>query len=208
MDPKEIEPTPEADEAVKAPETEVPETPAGDVAEDATAEPEVLAPEETLTPEEERVRELEQAVAKAQENWDLYLRASAEVENARRRAERDLAVALRYGAERLIRELMPALDSLELALAEHGEEGDPARAGLEMIQQQFLQALTNVGVEPIDPVGEPFDPEWHEAMMLQESTEAMPDTVLTVVQRGYRFGERLIRPARVVVAKAPEVEAS
>ena len=168
-----------------------------------------VAPEaEALTPEEGLARELEQALAKAQENWDLYLRASAELENARRRAERDLAVALRYGAERLIRELMPALDSLELALAEHSEEGDPARAGLEMIQQQFLQALTNVGVEPIDPVGATFDPEWHEAMTLQETTEATPDTVLTVVQRGYRLGERLIRPARVVVAKAPEVESS
>ena len=98
---------------------------------------------------------------------------------------------------------MPALDSLALALSEHAAEDDPARAGLEMIQRQFLQALDAVDVERLDPVGQPFDPELHEAMTMQETPDAEPDTVLTVVQQGYRLQDRLLRPARVIVAKAP-----
>jgi len=143
----------------------------------------------------------------AQENWDLYLRASAELENMRRRAERDLAQALRYGPERLVRELLPALDGLSLALAEHAAADDPARAGLEMIERQFMQALANVGVETLDPTGAAFDPELHEAISIQETADAAPDTILMVVQRGFVLNERLIRPARVVVARAPEASA-
>jgi molecular chaperone GrpE len=194
MDPKEIEPTTAADAAPEDPDT--PQAPDGAASDASDAE--------SLTPEQIAARELATAQAKAQQNWDLYLRAAAETENLRRRAERDLAQVLRQGPERLVRELMPVLDSLELALAEHADAADPARAGLELIQQQFLQALTNVGVEPIDPVGAAFDPEWHEAMTTQESAEAAPDSVLSVIQRGYRLNDRLIRPARVVVAKAPE----
>ena len=174
-----------------------------DVVYQALNDPEVLR--ECIPGCEELVKHSDTELeAKVAENWDLYLRATAEVENARRRAERELAQALRFGPERLLRELMPALDSLALALSEHASEDDPARAGLEMIQRQFLQALDAVDVERLDPVGQPFDPELHEAMTMQETADAEPDTVLTVVQQGYRLQDRLVRPARVIVAKAPE----
>jgi molecular chaperone GrpE len=196
MDPNADEPRDEvdADDAPQAP-TDI----CGNSGDGGEGEsPELEAPEASLE------EQLALAQQKSGENWDLYLRALAEVDNLRRRSERELSQALRFGSERLTRELMPVLDSLELALSEHDADGDPARDGLEMIQRQFLQALDTVGVEAIEPIGEAFDPELHEAMTIQESAEAAPDSVLIVVQRGYRLSERLIRPARVVVAKAPE----
>lgn len=156
-----------------------------------------------LTAEEALEAELEKARAEAVENWDLYLRARAEMENVQRRAEREQAQALRFGPERLCRELIPALDSLDLALATAEGEA-PMREGVEMTRKQLLQALEAVGVEVLDPQGQPFDPALHEAMTMLPSQEVAPDAVLEVVQKGYRLHDRLLRPARVVVAKAPD----
>ena len=160
---------------------------------------------------EESGLSLEEALAEAQataeENWNKYLRAVAELDNVRRRASRDVENARRYGVEGLAAELLGVADSLEMAL-ETGAQA-PAESLLEggrATLKQLRTAMEKFGVETISPEGEPFDPEFHEAMSMAESATAEPDSVITVVQRGYRLNGRLLRPARVIVAKAPAAE--
>ncbi len=147
--------------------------------------------------------ELDELKAKADENWDRYLRAAAELENVRKRAIRDVENARKYALENFGRDLLDVRDSLEMGLA--AADGADASAILEG-SQATLKLLETVmerfGVEQIDPEGEPFDPEQHEAMTLQPSADAEPNSVLTVVQKGYSLNGRLLRPARVVVAAA------
>jgi molecular chaperone GrpE len=157
-------------------------------------EPESLSPEEALVKAEDMV----------EENWSKYLRAVAEQDNLRKRHARELENARRFGVEGLAAELLSVADSLEMAL-ETGAEA-PAETLLEggrATLKQLQVAMEKFGVEPLLPEGEPFDPEFHEAMSMQESDTAEPDTVLAVVQRGYRLNGRLLRPARVIVAKEP-----
>jgi molecular chaperone GrpE len=123
----------------------------------------------------------------------------------RKRAQRDVENASRYGLERFAQELLPVLDSLELAVS------NAARADIKsLVEGQdatlklLLRAFEKLNITPIDPVGEPFDPSRHEAVMAQPSAATEPDAVLQVVQRGFDLGGRLLRPARVIVAKAPE----
>ncbi|MDE2304016.1 MAG: nucleotide exchange factor GrpE [Gammaproteobacteria bacterium] len=144
------------------------------------------------------------AQAKAQENWNAYLRAVAELENFRKRSERELDQARKFAIERFAQELVTVADALEAAIA--SAAGGPDRAHLEGVQatlRQLYRAFEKVGIQIIDPAGKPFDPSWHEAMVAQESAEAAPDTILTVVQKGYSLNGRLLRPARVVVSRAP-----
>ncbi|MGI9257620.1 MAG: nucleotide exchange factor GrpE [Gammaproteobacteria bacterium] len=154
--------------------------------------------------EGEALSELETARAEADENRDRYLRLAAELDNVRKRASRELENARRYGLERLAQALLPVRDSLEagVAAAENADveallEGK--RATLRLLDA----ALEQAGIEEVDPEGEPFDPERHEAMTMQPSDTAEPDTVLTVIQKGYSIHDRLLRPARVIVAKEP-----
>lgn len=149
--------------------------------------------------------ELEAAQAKADDNWTQYLRAAAELDNTRKRAQRDIENAHRYALERFIGDLAPVRDSLEMGLAATGgdEAAEALRAGMLLTLQQLDQVLAHYGVEVVDPAGQPFDPERHEAMQVQPSEEAAPDTVLTVVQKGLVLNGRLLRPARVIVARAP-----
>ena len=148
-------------------------------------------------------RALEEARREAQANLDLVLRARAELENVRRRAERDVANAHRYGLERLVNELLPVRDSLELGVSAAGDDADIARVreGMELTLKLMATAFDKLGVEVVDPAGKPFDPELHQAMSMQDGEEGQSGTVLTVVQKGYRLNERLVRPALVVVAK-------
>lgn len=148
--------------------------------------------------------ELAKARAEAQENWDRYTRAVAELDNVRKRSARELEKARNYGVEGLASELLNVADSLEMALAT-GAEAPPETLleGGRNTLKQLQSAMEKYGVSEIYPEGEPFDPELHEAMTTQPSETAEPDTVLTVVQRGYQLNGRLLRPARVVVAKAP-----
>jgi molecular chaperone GrpE len=140
------------------------------------------------------------AEQKAHENWEKSVRALAELDNVRRRAERDIANAHRYGSEKLLTSLLPIVDSLEQAL--QLAEGDKAmHEGLELTMKLFLDVLQKHDVEQIDPIGEPFDPQCHEAMTMQPSTEVAPNHVVAVFQKGYRLNDRIIRPARVIVAK-------
>jgi molecular chaperone GrpE len=147
---------------------------------------------------------LAQAEAKAAENWSSYLRAVAELENVRKRAQRDIENAHRFAVEKLAIELLPVKDSLELGV-EAGANADARTllAGKEATLKLLSRALERFNISEINPQGEPFDPQLHEAMATQESTTAEPDSVLQVVQKGYQLNGRLLRPARVIVARAP-----
>lgn len=140
------------------------------------------------------------AEQKAHENWEKSVRALAELDNVRRRAEREVANAHRYGSEKLLTSLLPIVDSLEQAL--QLAEGDKAmHEGLELTMRLFLDVLKKHDVEQLDPMGELFDPQTHEAMSMQPSTEIAPNHIMAVFQKGYRLNDRIIRPARVIVAK-------
>ncbi|KTD61535.1 nucleotide exchange factor GrpE [Legionella spiritensis] len=147
------------------------------------------------------------AEQKAHENWEKSVRALAELENVRRRAERDVANAHRYGQEKIIASLLPVIDSLEQAiqLADKDKHG-AMYEGLQLTMKLFLDVLEKQDVYQIDPSGEPFNPQEHEAMTMQETAEAKPNSVLTVFQKGYRLNDRIIRPARVIVAKSKSTD--
>ena len=153
---------------------------------------------------------LQQALAEAQEkarsHWEQYLRAVAELDNVRKRAQRDIEAANRYGMEKFASELLPVQDSLELAIQSAGQpevDVHSLKQGQAATLKLLAKALEKFGVTPVRPVGEPFDPARHEAMLAQESSTAEPNTVIQVIQTGYELNGRLLRPARVIVAKAP-----
>lgn len=138
----------------------------------------------------------------AHENGDKLVRAKAELENVRRRAERDVEHAHRYGVEKLIKEILPVLDSMEQALQAAVQiENQSMIEGIELTHKLMVNALTKFDVAQIDAMGKLFNPNCHEAMAMLDSEEAA-NTVLNVLQQGYQLGERVIRPARVMVAKA------
>lgn len=162
------------------------------------------------TPGEDRsVKQLREALAaaeaKVRESHDAHLRAVAELDNVRRRAVRDIENAHRYGLEKFATELLAVRDSLEMGL-EVGRTADVESllAGKEATLKLLASAFEKFSILEINPVGEPFDPRLHEAMSMQESDTAEPDSVLQVVQKGYQLHGRLLRPARVIVAKARE----
>jgi molecular chaperone GrpE len=142
--------------------------------------------------------------AKADEHWERYLRAVAEQDNIRKRAERDVEHAHRYALDRFVGDLAPVRESLEMGLQAEASDAGALREGVEMTLKQLDQVLSKHGVAVVDPDGERFDPELHEAMQAVPHADAAPDTVLTVVQKGLTLNGRLLRPARVIVARAPE----
>ena len=161
-------------------------------------------------PAADPLADLKAALAAAEEkaatNWDSYLRAVAEQDNIRKRGQRDLEGALKYGVEKLVGELLPVKDSLEMALAsiETHPEAQALKAGIEMTLKLLAQALEKQGVKELNPAkGDAFNPELHEAMAAQPTTEVPADAVLSTVQKGYALNGRLLRPARVLVAKTP-----
>ncbi len=146
---------------------------------------------------------LADAEERAKNHWDQYVRAAAEFENMRKRMQRDIDASARTGVEKLILELLPVKDSLELAV-ENGARADAASlaAGQEATLKLLDKAFEKMEVLVLEPLGEPFDPARHEAVMAQQSATAEPNSVLKVLQRGYELNGRLLRPARVVVSKA------
>jgi len=135
---------------------------------------------------------------------EAMLRLRAEMDNREKRLEREMAKTRKFAVERLVGDLIPVLDSMDQALASaQGEDGGAGLEGMELTRKQALKVLGDHGLEVLDPLGEAFDPTWHEAITTQPSEEQPADTVLQVLQKGYRLSERLIRPARVIVAKAP-----
>jgi molecular chaperone GrpE len=149
--------------------------------------------------------ELAASEERAKSHWDQYLRAVAELENVRKRAQRDIEAASRYGLEKFVLELLPVKDSLEKAV-ESAASADSASlaAGQEATLQLLDKAFKSLDVKVLDPHGEPFDPTRHEAMLAQPSASAEPNSILQVIQPGYELKGRLLRPARVIVAKAPD----
>lgn len=170
------------------------------------AEPTAVLPETaTELVELERLQQdLAQAEERSKSHWDQYLRAVAELDNMRKRAQRDIEAATRHGIEKFVLELLPVKDSLELAV-ENAGRADVASlaAGQEATLQLLEKALKTQDVKSLDPLGEPFDPSRHEAMMAQPSDSAEPNSIVKVVQPGYELNGRLLRPARVIIAKAP-----
>jgi molecular chaperone GrpE len=163
---------------------------------------------EDSQPERPTLEELQQALAEAQERAnalrDQYLRSVAELENVRKRAQRDVENASRYGLEKFAAELLPVLDSLELAVGSADRaDARSLAAGQQATLKLLAKAFEKLNIREIDPLGQPFDPARHEAVMAQDSTTAEPNSVLQVLQRGYELNGRLLRPARVSVARAP-----
>ena len=148
---------------------------------------------------------LQDAKAKADQHWNQLLLARAELENNRRRNEREVENAHKYALEKFVRELLPVKDSLELGMAAalgEGTELEKLREGMELTLKMLAGAMEKFGVSEVDPKGEKFNPERHQAMAVQETPKAEPNTVLTVYQKGYLLNDRLIRPAMVVVSSA------
>jgi len=159
---------------------------------------------------EDVAAKIEALEAKAEENWDHFVRTKAEMDNMRRRAERDLENAHKYALERFAQELLPVRDSLEMGVnAAQDVAADVAklREGSEMTLRMLDSAMEKFNIKAIDPLDEPFNPELHQAMTMIEMPDKEPNTVINVLQKGYTLNERLVRPAMVVVSKAAAGEA-
>jgi len=153
---------------------------------------------------EELLKKLEEANARAEEHLDRLLRTQAELENQRKRAERDIENAHKYALEKFVNELLAVKDSLELGIqAAKGDAVDVEKIleGTELTDKMLTQVLQKFGVEEINPLGEKFDPERHQAMSMQPSEEYPANTVMQVVQKGYTLNGRLVRPAMVIVSQ-------
>lgn len=158
------------------------------------------------TPPPEELLELRATAAKATENWDRYVRAVAELENFRKRAAREKQDAIRYANEALLNRLISVLDNFEMALAATGTangSADSLKAGVAMISSQLKTTLAEAGLEEVDAAGQVFDPNWHEAVSQIESTEVPEGHVAQQIRKGYKFRDRLLRAATVIVARAP-----
>ncbi|MGD8176046.1 nucleotide exchange factor GrpE [Marinimicrobium sp. ARAG 43.8] len=158
--------------------------------------------EETVEALKVKVETLAAAVEAAKEQ---VLRSQAEAQNARRRAEQDVEKAHKFGQEKLLQDLLPVVDNLERALTSLDADNPDHKAvmeGIQLTHKSFIDALSRYQVEVVNPVGEPFDPELHQAMSMVESPDAEPNTVIEVFQKGYTLHGRLVRPAMVVVSKS------
>ena len=171
---------------------------------------------EVLSAEQERINELELAVATAQstvtDQKDSVIRAKAEVDNIRRRAAQDVEKARKFALEKFAGEMLTTVDNLERALQSIDKNDESKKGvieGVELTLQGFIASLDKFGVKAVDPQDQPFNPEFHQAMSMQEVPDVAPNTVIAVMQKGYELNGRLIRPAMVMVSKAaPTVDTS
>lgn len=170
--------------------------------EEALAAESADAPEEELSLEEKVVRLAEEAAGAR----DTALRAQADAQNVQRRAEQDVERARKFALEQFAKELLAVVDNMERALeATDGLDDDvvkPITEGVELTLKSFLAALKKFNVEAVDPQGEPFDPNLHQAMSMVENNDVEPNSVIAVMQKGYTLNGRLLRPAMVMVSKA------
>jgi molecular chaperone GrpE len=172
---------------------------------------EVVPPDGAVAEDKDPLKELEAKVAtlekEKKDNWDRYLRAAADLENMRKRQKREMEDARFDQKNKVLKEMLPVVDNLERAIEHATQAGsNPIVEGVQLVLRQFQTAFERLDVLPVEAQGQPFDPNLHEAISQQESDQA-PGTVVQVLQRGYRSGERLLRPALVVVAKAPAAKA-
>lgn len=173
------------------------ERPDEEIMEDVTT----AGPEATEAAAENPEADLAQAEAKANENWERYLRAAAEVENIRKRAARDVENAHKFALERFGRELLAVKDGLEMALAASDNASvESLLEGSQATLKLLATTMERFGIATVDPEGEPFDPEFHEAISVQPSEDLEPGSVVAVAQKGYTLNGRLLRPAMVIVA--------
>lgn len=190
---------------------EQPTTSAEALAVNTVDEAHLLEDDGTATPElsvAELTEKLAQAEQQAQENWDKMMRTQAEMENLKRRVDKDLEATRKFALERFAKELINVLDSLELGIqASIGESPEivKLREGSELTLKQFAATLARFNIVAIDAINQPFNPELHQAVSTQPNADVEPNTVLVVFQKGYLLNDRLLRPAMVVVSKAIDV---
>lgn len=187
-----------------------PEQLADEIVEQAEVQEE--PPHEVISKEQERINELELAVATAQstvnDQKDSVIRAKAEVDNIRRRAAQDVEKARKFALEKFAGEMLTTVDNLERALQSIDKDDESKKGvieGLELTLQGLIASLDKFGVKAVDPQDQPFNPEFHQAMSMQEVPGVAPNTVIAVMQKGYELNGRLIRPAMVMVSKAAPV---
>lgn len=155
-------------------------------------------------PNAELQQQLAAAEEKANQYWERLLRLQAEMDNLQRRVERDVANAHKYALEKFVLELLPIVDTLERALATHSDDESGSGTlldGVSLTLKMFHAGLEKFGVQQVDPMGQPFNPELHQAVSTQVDCDAKPGTVISVLQKGYLLNSRLVRPALVVVSK-------
>ena len=170
---------------------------------DSTQTDETAVTEASL--EEQLRQELTQALEETKAHQEQYLRTLADMENLRKRTQREKEELAKFANENILREILPVIDNLERAV-EHADQvanGGGLLEGVKMTLTQFSQVLGRFGVEPVEALGQPFDPALHQAMGQIESDEQPVNTVIQQMQKGYQLNERLLRPAFVMVAKAP-----
>lgn len=178
-----------------------------DITQETNEEEDALLETEDAPKEEvsESEQALETALEQAQNAKDDLLRVQAEMQNLRRRTEQDIEKAHKYGQEKLSIELLAVMDNLERSQEAASDSEDEAvkaiRAGVDLTVKGFVDCFKKFNIETIDPLGEPFDPQLHQAMSMQENTESEPNTVIAVMQKGYTLHGRVIRPAMVMVSK-------
>ncbi len=165
-----------------------------------------IPPKEDYTAEQ--IEEFRKEAAKTAEHWDQLLRTTAEFDNYKKRAARDRQDAIRYANEGLLQKLVTILDNFEMALAavnqsQQAPSLESLQTGVNMIHAQLKNVLAESGLEVIDASGQPFDPNWHEAVSQQETADVPEGTVVHQIRKGYKLRDRLLRPASVVVAKQP-----
>jgi molecular chaperone GrpE len=175
------------------------------MADEPTPEAEPLVTLESVTVTPEQLEELKERAAKAEEHWERLLRTTADFDNFKKRVAREKQEAIRYANEALLQKLVPLLDNFEMALAaiqqQQNDSAQSLRAGIQMVHQQFKTVLADAGLEEIEALGKPFDPNLHEAVSQAETADVPEGQVLQQLRRGYRLRDRLLRPASVVVAK-------
>ena len=158
--------------------------------------------------DQQAVAELEQALQEANDradaNGDMHMRSLAELENVKRRAQKDIEQAHKFALEKFSIDLLAVKDSLELGLSVEDADVEKIREGTELTLKMLTQVLDKFNIVELDPVGETFDPNQHQAMTMQPSSEHPPNTVISVMQKGYLLNDRLLRPAMVIVSKADD----
>lgn len=207
QNPSQTNDSPSAEETAENP------SPSAAASADEIGTPADTAPEvpESVTLTGEEFTRLQEQAAKADQNWEMFLRERAELENLRKRVAREKQDAVKYANEGLISSLLPVLDNFEAAMVAAGQQNsdtnvDALKTGVSMILGQLKNLLSDLGLQEIDATGKAFDPTQHEALGHEESTDVPEGEVLRQLRKGYRLKERLIRAASVFVAKAPETK--
>ena len=184
------------DKSTEKPEVEINDGAAENVSDSAETETEAVNSDET------QGDVLDAALAEVAELKDQMLREQAETQNVRRRVQRDVENARKFALEKFVGELLPVIDNLERALDAAGEQ-DSVHEGVELTLKSFIEAMGKFNVVQLSPVGEPFDANFHQAMTMVPNPDMEPNTVMDVMQKGYTLNDRLVRPAMVIVSKAP-----